>query len=343
MTSVSYRMSGSGNWQNLLPDEFARRLYADIYPRGTTISKETDRLFRSWQRAGIADIRNHRVIPRGPIMTEGDLTILQAWFQNLSDVMCRTVSERLHDYRDLAEKLTGGLPQEKQTTENILTILICARTLDSWMFSMLRRDVIGPYPSRGDAGDFFFWGYAFSEGPQRIFGFTTYGGRAKRHLHMIRSHSLDREAIKAVLNRLEIWDVLYPYLFENISGNRTVLTDRLMTDLPPKAVDLLKDIGLLDAGSPPRLAIPLWTGHDRDVIAGICREVSQKVHHHFMAVMDELERLHASCSFADCSRPDCLCMIFHLAYAYAADKLVAEEIIPDFPQKAGGEWGVWID
>jgi hypothetical protein len=58
--------------------------------------------------------------------------------------------------------------------------------------------------------------------------------------------------------------------------------------------------------------------------------------------MDGLKELVNRCSFSQCSWSDILCMLFHLAYSYAADKLVEKGTIPDFPQSACGEWGVWI-
>ncbi|MBN1665105.1 MAG: hypothetical protein JW943_16025 [Deltaproteobacteria bacterium] len=345
MTSVSYRMSGSGSWQNLLSDEFARRLYADIYPYGAPFPAAQDqagKLFWLWKQAGIVEIADQKVIPRGPVMADDDLTILNPWFRDMSDAMCRAVTERLDDYLHLAKRLCGGTSPDKQAIDNILTILICAVTLDSWVFSRLRQEVIGAYPPRGDAGVFFFWGYAFSAGPQRIFGFTTYGGRMGWQLHMIRSHGMDREAVKTVLNRRDIWDVLNYFVSKRGLREDASMLDRRAAGLSLKAIHTLQNIGLLDSGDPPRPAVPVLTDRDRGAINQLCGEVSLKIHRHFLASIDGLESLRRRCSFADCLRPDCLCMIFHLAYAYAADTLVEKGIIPDFPQKAGGEWGVWI-
>jgi hypothetical protein len=109
-----------------------------------------------------------------------------------------------------------------------------------------------------------------------------------------------------------------------------------------KVLDSLQEVGLVQPDDPLRLAIPILANIDRDLNTELGREVSKKIIRHWMAVMDELKGIIELCSFAKCSRPDVICMLFHLAYAYAADKLVERGIIPDFPQKAGGEWGVWI-
>ena len=62
----------------------------------------------------------------------------------------------------------------------------------------------------------------------------------------------------------------------------------------------------------------------------------------FTAGSTELHDIIPQCSFAACSLPDVLCMVFHLAYSYCTDALVEAGVIPDFPQEAAGEWGVWI-
>ncbi|MCJ7833505.1 MAG: hypothetical protein MUQ20_03870 [Deltaproteobacteria bacterium] len=345
MTSVSFRMSGSGSWENLFPDESSRRLYAGIYPFGVPIPTgpgQPGKLFHSWQQAAIVKFEDQKVLPLGPIMTDDDLGILKPWFHDISKAMCEAVLERLDEYRVLASNLAGGKSFRKQEIDNILTIQICALTLDSWVFTRLRQRVIGTYPPRGFAGNFFFWGYAFASGPQRIFGFTTYSGLAGKSLHMIRSHGLDRLAIKASLGRWQTWEVLKHLFLNRGIGDESALLDQYASGAKKKILDSLQDIGLVQPDDPRRLAIPVLADHDRDLNTELCREVSKKIIRHWMAGMDELKGLVELCSFTKCSWPDCLCMLFHLAYAYAADKLVDRGIIPDFPQKAGGDWGVWI-
>jgi hypothetical protein len=72
------------------------------------------------------------------------------------------------------------------------------------------------------------------------------------------------------------------------------------------------------------------------------RTVSGKIIDRINGSMGSLKELVNRCSFSQCTWPDILCMLFHLAYSCAADKLVEKGTIPDFPQSAGGEWGVWI-
>jgi hypothetical protein len=345
MSSVSFRMSGSGSWQTLIPDETQKKLYADIYPMGLPLSTGSGGLlkpFSAWEQAEIVLFENEKIIPLGPIMTDEDLVILEPWFMNISHFMGRTVMERLEDYRVLASNLAEGTSSPDQAVDNILTILICALTLDSWVFSLLRRELIGTYPSRGLAGNFFFWGYAFARGPKRIFGFTTYNGMEAGQLHMIRSHGLDRRAIKESLRPRSSWDYLdFLVSYQNRTGS-TVLKPFRKDGVMIKTVRSLQTVGLLTSDAPPRLAIPIFNPGSSGTISTLCLKTSIKIKHHFVSQLDDLNRLLKRCSFAQCSRSDALCMLFHLAYSYTADQLVENGVISEFPQGAGGEWGVWI-
>jgi len=346
LESVSYRMSGSGSWQHLLPDGDHRRLYAVIYPEGRPLAEIQDRWgsrLGEWEGASIVRVTQGKAVPLGPIMTDTDLDILGPWFEDTASAMAEAVREREGDFRWLSRELGGGAGVSSPTMENILTILVCALTLDSWVFSLLRQAVIGTYPPRGRAGRFFFWGYAFEKGPQRIFGFTTYGGLKGRRLHMIRSHGLDREAIKKALDRGENWDYLQAVLErkEILSFDRT---ETLPSEarLAERAVKTLQGVGLVDGRDPSRLAVPVFGEEDQEKISRLCGPVSRTIMGYLTKAFQDFETLLPRCSFARCSRSDVLCMLFHLAYSYAADRLVEEGVIPDFPRRAGGEWGVWI-
>jgi len=345
MASVSFRMSGSGSWQNLLPDEPSQRLYAEIYPQGAlrpSGGEELSRLIDSWERSAIVRIDNQRIIPLGPIMTDGDLNILDSWFRGVSGFMVEAVLERLDDYRALALNLAGGKPAAAGELENILTIQICAHTLDSWVFTLLRRDLVGVYPYRDFAGDFFFWGYAFARGPQRIFGFTTYGGRGSTLLHVIRSHGMDREDLKGLLRRRDVWDCLQSvFASEGLDRGPSSRPGR-GSYRDKRAEEALIEAGILRPGDPPGLAIPVFHGRDMEMAARLYQDVSDRIINYMTTGLDDLRSLIGECSFAACSWPDVMCMLFHLSYSFAADKLVEEGVIPDFPQSARGEWGVWI-
>jgi len=339
LDSVSFRMSGSGSWQYLLPDEASRRLYTGIYPNGASWPKQDRQqrqLLASWQKAAIVRSDGQKAVPLGPLMTDHDLDILKPWFRDISDAMCAAVQERLPEYQTLAMRLAGRTSGARQEVENILTIQICAHTLDSGVFSLLRQELIGTYPPRDFAGNFFFWGYAFAFGPKRIFGFTTYGIRRRIRLHVIRSHGLDREPLKTLLRRSETLD----YLLDLGPGERAGQEEA--STRSGKIVDSLRKAEILEPNDPPRLAIPVFTDREMEPAVKLYEAVSSQVVSRFMARMDELKGLVSRCSFARCSWPDTLCMLFHLAYSYATDQLVEKGTIPEFPGSAGGEWGVWM-
>ena len=109
-----------------------------------------------------------------------------------------------------------------------------------------------------------------------------------------------------------------------------------------EAVDSLKRIKIITGSNPPRLAIPVFA--EGEMVRGVqlYRTVTETIVNRFVSRMDDLKRLIDRCSFAGCPWSDVLCMLFHLSYSYAADKLVEEGALPEFPKKAGAEWGVWI-
>ncbi|MBW2092843.1 MAG: hypothetical protein JRI34_12080, partial [Deltaproteobacteria bacterium] len=324
LNSVSYRMSGSGSWQYLLPDEHARRIYVKIYPETENLNHLQDQAkehLTAWRQAKIIKIEGRKVVSLGPIMTDRDLEILDPWFKHISDSMCAAVLKRLPDYHLMALRLAGGKSAPEQKVKNIFTIQICAHTLDSWIFALLRRELIGAYPPRDFAGYFFFWGYAFARGPQRIFGFTTYRGPGGKGLHVIRSHGLDRERLKAVLRRRDTYDFLERITSGALTGGISVSSEDVSYADMKNNMDSLRSVNILTPDDPPRLSIPVFAVHEMKLAAELYEAAARETMGVFLASLDELKVLVKRCSFARCAWPDILCMLFHLAYSYAADKL----------------------
>jgi len=335
-------MAGAGNWQNLLPDEASRHLYARLYPNGITLSSipdEFDRIIAEWQEAGIATIKNERLVPLGPIIQDRDIEIMTPWFEDTSQAICQTISRHLADYQELAVRLCGDIEAPVHKIDNLITILVCAQALDVWTFQILRQELIGPHPPRGQAGRFFFWGYAFTDGPKRIFGVTTYGRGETVRLSVLRSHGLDRGEMPALLRESPVMacirDLCLPH--------RKEPTAYLMSYDVKDTIRQLRTVHILEPDEPLRLAIPVFHEHHMEKATLLHYLVASEIADYFTSRISQLQSLIFRCSFAHCSMPDVLAMIFHLAYSYAADTLVAAGTIPDFPQQAGGEWGVWLN
>lgn len=345
MGAVSYRMSGSGSWQNLLPDEQARKRYAGIYPYGIPAVQAREKLGQyldPWERTHIIRLHGRRIIPTGPIMTDNDLEILKGWFKDISDDMTRAVEDNLPAYRHLALDLAGRRASERSYVDNILTIMICALTLDSRVFSLLRQELMGTYPGRGLAGTFFFWGYGFSGGPSRIYGFTTYGSWQGPPIHVLRSHELDREVIKSVLRRRNTVEFIQGLAGQKEKGSRPLSEGAIHPAGSSGIIDDLRQAQILEEDDPLRLNIPVFSDPTLFEEGKLVEQVSERIKHGFMSRISDLHILLDRCSFRQCTRADVYCMLFHLSYSFAADKLVAYGTIPDFPESAGGEWGVWI-
>jgi hypothetical protein len=343
LNDISFRMAGSGSWQNLLPDTESKQLYGNIYPGGMLLSELENHfhaLIQKWHRGNIIKLEDQKLTPLGPIITDEDIGILDPWFKDISDAMCAAVSDHLHTFQsqatDLAKK--GTFTQEKY--ENILTIQICAHTLDSWVFSQLRREMMGTYSPRDFAGTFFFWGYAFANGPDRIFGFSTYGGRAGLGLHVLRSHGLNREPLKILLRQYDTHKLLQQMYAVHMGESPSLSISHSLEE--KRLLESMRRVNIIDPEDPFRLAIPVFTNEDMTPAGALYREVTDKIVARFMAQMPELRKRIEKCSFSHCLGSDIYCMLFHLAYSYAADQLVERGTIPDFPQSPGAEWGVWI-
>jgi len=339
--NISFRMAGTGNWQVLLPDAETRQLYAQIYPGGQLVQQIEDKfrdIIMLWQKADIATTVGGHLVPLGPIMMSEDLQVLNPWFDDISDDICRTIRQYLPHYKRLANNLSGGSHATKDRIDNMLTILVCAEALDIWTFRVLRHRIIGPHPNRAPAGRFFFWGYAFSNGPGRIFGVTTYGRGEAVRISVIRSHGLNRGQLPGLLRDEPIFNFIKDIFLRNHAGYPRNRVPKGMVE----TILRLREIGLLEPDEPLRLSVPILTDGDIQKTSRLHTQVSSEITSDFGARMANLRDLISQCSFAKCSLTDVLSMIFHLAYPYATDRLVLTETIPDFPQQAGGEWGVWL-
>jgi len=337
-------MAGAGSWQNLLPDSASKQLYASLYPAGDAIDRIDTKfhaLIDNWTKGRIVRAVDGHILPVGPIMTDSDIETLGPWFQEIAGTMYGAVCDRLDTYRAQAAALAQDNGSSQKAYGSILTIQICAHTLDSWVFSRLRRDAMGSYTPRDYAGTFFFWGYAFADGAKRIFGFTTYGVQTGLRLHVFRSHGLDREILKSVLRNYKSIGLLNRIYCSGYLRDPDPSAPGPVSDDDRDQLALLRNIKLVHPTA-LTLSIPVFRGEAMSRAVELYQAVTDTIAARFMDLMPDLKRRIPECSFAQCRWSDICCMLFHLAYSYAADMLVENDIIPDFPARAGAEWGVWV-
>ena len=58
--------------------------------------------------------------------------------------------------------------------------------------------------------------------------------------------------------------------------------------------------------------------------------------------MEDLSGIAAHCSFADCLFNDVFQMVWCEALSCVLENIVESDILPNWPESALGEWGVWL-
>ncbi len=282
-------MAGAGNWQRWFPDDRAHALYERIYPQGMHLAQlaedERDLVLR-WKAPRFTEDKDGVVFPLVPVLTDEDQSELAGWFARATEQAASLVAEHIGEYRDLAHDLAS---QRRGPTDCLLTILLCAHTLDLGTLDQLHGGVLGPPPDRAGSGHYFFWGRTARDDQTCDFGVNSYnilGGFALCVLHSRRVH---RAA-------------------------------------PPQ----------------PTMTIPVLDAAAMERVQRACGPVSEGLAGVFSINVALLEDLIPRCSFATCSRPDYLCMLFHIGYGHLASALVKAGLLPAFPDRADDSWGIWI-
>ena len=175
MPKISFYMAGSGNWGKWFPDKNAYALYDRLYPKGlslTELSQPDQAQIAEWQKPRFVEIKNGVVIPLVPIFTDADNHELAHWFTSVTQQATTIIAGQIDDYRDLAEDLSDGgqIPRDY-----LLTILICAHTLDVGTLHRLQAGIMGEPPQRADSGSYFLWGETATRDLTNFFGVNSYG------------------------------------------------------------------------------------------------------------------------------------------------------------------------
>ena len=91
------------------------------------------------------------------------------------------------------------------------------------------------------------------------------------------------------------------------------------------------------------MTIPVFDAKAMGRIKSLCGGITRRLAHQFTARLDNLDHLLAATSFANCNRPDVLCMIFHWGYGEIASALKKQGIMPEFPKVVDDGWGFWVE
>ncbi len=289
MSGIRFSMAGSGNWRRWFPDDAACALYERIYPRGARLDElpaDERRRVEGWQAPGFIAVRDGVAVPLVPVFTDSDRAELATWFTVATEQAVAVLRDRIGDYRRLADALSvgGRVPRDP-----LLTLLLCAHTLDMGTLEELEKGALGRPPSRADSGEYFLWGTSVQGDPTCAFG----------------------------VNSMHIGDGWLVSAIHSGSVRRAA----------PRA-------GVL--------AIPVLDAAAMQRVNDLCVPTSRRLAEVFLANVERLEGQVERCSFAACSRPDCLCMLFHLGYPRVAGALVEAGLLPAFPARVDDSWGLWI-
>jgi len=196
MAKIHFMMAGSGNWRSWLPDDSAHALYERIYPGGARLDQlqrdERERVLE-WQAPGFVTDREGMVVPLVPVFTDEDDSALAGWFSGVTEQAVAIVAERIGEYRDLAGDLSE---QGRASSDNLLTILLCAHTLDCGTLEQLEQNIFGSPPPRAGSGNYFVWGRSARPGRTCSFGISSFPLWGEFVISLIHASSVERVAPK---------------------------------------------------------------------------------------------------------------------------------------------------
>jgi hypothetical protein len=289
MSTIRFNMAGSGNWQSWFCDDRAISLYRRIYNEIVHLRQlpdEDQNRVRHWLAPSFVVVRAGAVVPLIPVLTNADVARLTPWLSHVTDAGVAIIAGQAGRYRELANIFSA---ERSVPADYLLTILLCAYTLDLGALGHLHRGLLGQPPDRAGTGRYFLWGETTDLADRYDFGVNSYP-------------VIDGGAVSVIL---------------------CPKVKRVMPDLCEVRIPVLDRIAL---------------GHVQD----LCGPVSQKLARAFTDNLDPLRACVGGCSFANCSAPDYLCMLFHISYGRLTKALVERGLLPEFPAHPADNWGMWI-
>lgn len=167
-------MAGSGNWGRWFPDDAAQDQYLSLY-RGDTkygdLNESQRDLVALWAGAGIYSDAGPDGVPLMPVMVEQDMEVFRGWFKEAATAAAQVVVDHLDSYKVLVAEMSDGRVNES----NLLTILICGRTVDVGTLEVLEGGIMGRPPQRKDTGAYFLWGQTLPSSDRRDYGVNSFG------------------------------------------------------------------------------------------------------------------------------------------------------------------------
>ena len=357
MAGLRFLMAGSNGWHKFFPSKQSYAIYECVYQKPRTIAgiagdlkipeKEVKGIVDKWVEVGFAERIRDRILGQVPVITGPDYDALDPWFKYVAKCTNETIRCERRNYQALAEEISLG--KDQRSIDNILSILICAGTLDVGTLNRLKRGPMGEPSKRGEKSRYFFWGKKTEKGPRYPFGVNSYGSgeEGKWVLSMIHSKAVDRTPLWRLYSEINgEMSQMVKLLGALAEKPRDLLSLHGIVSFEPDRlkdlVESLAKVRLATRKEPHSLLIPVFDEKISPKVNELCLRVSKAVAKKIEDNLDELKELVKQCSFHHCQFGDIFCMVFHEGYDYATDELLGEGTIPPFPPKATAEWGMWM-
>lgn len=342
-----------------------KEFYAAIYPscdladkpwEGIMDEDEAQRLLAQWESVQFVRRTTRKIYGLVPICMPDDARQLKLWYEHFSCIASATLEIRIGELRDLICK---AVPSNE--VDNVLGIVvICwalgARTgpLTSLTFSAgdgrLEREPGRQYACFGfDA--------ATEQFSKRNAGYVCRGCDDDWRWLGIH-HGVNRGAL---INRISRWgkyyggfedgaycifNAMHAIADETVSPSEfryAALGARVKQHQFEDYVQDLLDIHFIEeVDGRYRLAFPVLRHSQMKPVTHTAMDIAQKIVDQLPGLMEDLSGIAAQCSFADCLFNDVFQMVWCEALSCVLDALVESGLLPNWPESALGEWGVWL-
>jgi RNA polymerase sigma-70 factor (ECF subfamily) len=336
------------------------KLYAAIYPSCDLSDKpweeimdkdEAQRLLAQWESMQVISRTTRKIHGLIPICTPQDALKLRPWYDSFSNATAATVENHIGELRSLIDKFIQ--PDE---VNNVLGIVVIC-----WALGARTGPLTGSAFSAGD-------GRAERETGKRYACFGRATERfAKRDMgYVCRSyddnyrwlgihHGVDRSEFIKGVNRwgnylgqesYRVFNTLIAIGGETISlpeFRYAAFGARVQKQEFDEYLNDLLNLHLIaeDDGR-YKLAFPVLYHSQMEPVTDIAKSIAQEIVNQLADLVEDLRDIAAQCSFADCRFNDVFQMVWSEALSCALDILVESGLLPNWPESALGEWGVWL-